>query len=194
MPKRILDTSQLKKRLHRLHNVSDKHRTVIKQAGDAQHAAKKAIFAIHRGDVAGATTLLTESKKSLLQLQKKYAQADLLSEGSFKAALEEYAEAVFLSQHIAGETIGTLKSITMPDDVYIAGLGDVPGELYRLAVRDATKGDEQAVYRHAEAAAEVVSVLVGLDLTKYLRTKTDQAKQALHKIEQVLYDLELRRQ
>lgn len=176
----------------RMHKSATKHRDIIKAGGDAQHMAKQAIFALHRNDQKTAIQKLTIAKKGLLSLQKKYTQQELLSEGSYRASLEEYVEAELLVEYTRGNAIGPIEALVVTDDIYLAGLGDVPGELYRFAVRDVTGGDTDVVMRHAQTAAAIVEVLVSMDLTKYLRTKTDQAKQALHRLEKVQYELALR--
>ena len=64
-----------------------------------------------------------------------------------------------------------------------------PGELYRYAIKSATEKNFKAVKKCYDAAAEIIGELVDMDLTGYNRQKFDQAKQALHKLEQVVYEV-----
>lgn len=168
-------------------------REVIKTAGDALHLAKRAIFALQRGDQAEAGTKLAGAEKALAGLAKRYRKdAGLLAEGSHQAALEEYVEARLFYQFVTTGKIGVIKGLVISDDSYVAGLCDVPGELYRYAIRAATARDFATVKQCAAAADEIIGELVEFNLTSYLRTKFDQAKQALHKLEQVVYETSLR--
>jgi predicted translin family RNA/ssDNA-binding protein len=172
---------------------ADKRREVIKVAGDAQQHAKKAIFALQRDDKPGAVVRLDESKKMLLELNKKFKSDDsLFDEGAYKAALEEYVEAVLFNYFITAKEIGSVKGLSVSANTYIGGLCDVPGELYRYAIKSATEKNFKEVTRCYETAEEIIGELVDMDLTGYNRQKFDQAKQALHKLEQVVYEVSLR--
>lgn len=170
-----------------------KRRDVIKVAGDAQQMAKKAIFARQRDDAASAKELLKTSGNLLAELNKKYkTEPDLFTEGSYRSALEEYAEAVFFSQFLAGATIGEIKGLPVDSDTLVGGLCDLPGELLRYAIKSATERNFAMVKKCHTAAEEIVAELVDMDLTGYNRQKFDQAKQALHKLEQVVYEVSLK--
>jgi len=166
---------------------------VIKQSGDAQQHAKKAIFALQRDDIKVAEENLALSKKILQNLVKKFMKVKgLLEEGSYKAAREEYVEAVLFSQFHVGEKLNEIKDIKVDDDAFISGLCDIPGELYRYAIKSATERNFKKVKECYKLAEEIIGELVGMDLTGYNRQKFDQAKQALHKLEVVVYELSLR--
>ncbi len=172
---------------------ADKRREVIKVSGDAQQHAKKAIFALQRDDKTGALERLEESKKLLLELNKKFKNDEaLFDEGAYKAALEEYVEAILFNYFFTAKEIGPVKALAVSANVYIGGLCDVPGELYRYAIKSATEKKFKEVKRCYEMAEEIIGELVDMDLTGYNRQKFDQAKQALHKLEQVVYEVSLR--
>src|SRR5690606_32348363 len=113
------------------------------------------------------------------------------NEGSFRAAMEEYVEAYLFFQFIQDKTIGKV-DILVPADVYVAGLCDVPGELYRYAVQLGTDKKLDETKACATVAQDIVGELTAFNLTKYLRTKFDQAKSAVKKIEYIVYELSLR--
>lgn len=170
-----------------------KRRQIIKESGDALHHAKRAIFALHRGNQGEATAKLAEAKGMLHAIEQRHKKEPLLlHEGSYHAALEEYVEATLLHDFVAGKKMAKIMTPRIDGDIYLAGLCDVPGELYRLAIKAATARDMQLVKHCAEAADEIIGALIEFDLTSYLRTKFDQAKQANHKLEQVVYEVSLR--
>jgi translin len=188
-----VDSQYIKKLRNDLHEHARMRRDVIKYSGDSLHHAKRAIFSLHRGDAEEAKKKLSDAYKGLNGLHKKYkGKPKFTEEGSYKAALEEYVEARLFFQFIQNGKIGHIKGMSVPTEVYIAGLCDLPGELYRYAVRCAASGDEREVELCEQAASDIIGELIEFDLTKYLRTKFDQAKNALQKLEIVMYELSLR--
>ncbi len=177
-----------------LHTYAEKRRDVIKLSGDALHLSKRAIFSMHRGDMKEAEIKLADAKKLLLSVHTKFkAVPELLTEGSYHAGMEEYVEAVLLHQFLKTGKLGEeLKGLDVPRDVFLAGLCDVPGELYRYAIRAATEHNLDLVNACNTMAQDIVESLTEFEFTKYLRTKFDQAKQAAHKLEYVVYEVSLR--
>ncbi|MCX6780113.1 MAG: hypothetical protein NT034_02955 [Candidatus Magasanikbacteria bacterium] len=172
---------------------AQKRREVIKMSGDAQQHSKKAIFALQRDDKAGADERFALAKTLFLDLEKKFKkEPGLLDEGSYRAALEEYVEAVLFHDFIAGKSVGKIKNIGIDSDAYISGLCDVPGELYRYAIKSATARDFEMTKKCFGYAQEIIGELIDMDLTGYHRNKFDQAKQALHKLQEVVYEVSLR--
>lgn len=168
-------------------------REVIKLSDDALHFAKRAIFAMHRDDMKEAQIKLSESKKKLKEVVMRYSKNERAkNEGSYKAALEEYVEAVLLHQFLTTGKIGEVTEMNISAESYIAGLTDVPGELYRYAIKSATEQNVKMVEECAVMAQEIVGELIEFNLTSYLRNKFDQAKSAVQKIEKVVYELSLR--
>jgi predicted translin family RNA/ssDNA-binding protein len=169
---------------------------VIKIAGDAQGASKRAIFALHRDDVAGADALFAEAGEALAKIQALCATTPGLSEeGSYRAALEEYAEAALYRDYVKTGAVSALTGLPakLDDDAYLGGLSDLTGELQRRQVKAATEGRVEEVRKATAAIQEIVEALLAMDLGGYLRTKFDQAKNSLRRAEDVLYEVTLRR-
>lgn len=169
---------------------------LIHLAGDAQSASKRAIFALHRDDLAGADRLLDAAGTALRSIQDLAAKTDGLGgEGSYRAALEEYAEAALYRDFVKTGRVGALAGLpaAIDDDAYLGGLSDLTGELQRRQVRFATDGGIEEVRRIKETIGEVVESLLKMDLGGYLRTKFDQARNSLRRAEDVLYETTLRR-
>lgn len=189
----MLDTTYLQKIKKNLHSYALLRRDVINHSGDALHHAKRAIFSMHRGDLKEAKKKISDAERILKQLVKKHGKhAEMKMEGSYKAALEEYVEATLLYQFMTKKTIGKISSLGISEEVYLAGLCDVPGELYRLAIRAAANSNIDLVRASEAMASEIIGELIEFDLTKYLRTKFDQARMAHQKLEIVMYELSIR--
>lgn len=189
----MLQKTYLKKVGKDLLAYSAKRRDVIKMTGDALHLSKRAIFAMHRDNMKEATQKIAEAEKIFKDLNKKYSKdSRIKEEGSYKAGIEEYVEAVLFHQFLSTGKIGEIKSLPITPNSYIAGLCDVPGELYRYAIKSATNRDLDMVKKCSEMAQEITGELIEFNLTSYLRNKFDQAKSAVQKIEKVVYELSLK--
>ena len=84
------------------------------------------------------------------------------------------------------------QKINIEPEIYIGGLCDVPGEIYRYAVRAATEHKNSLVKLCLSTSEKIIDSLFDMNLTGYSRQKFDQAKSAHSKLEQIVYDLSLR--
>ncbi|MEI8361017.1 MAG: hypothetical protein WCG01_02730 [bacterium] len=168
-------------------------REIIGLSADALHKSKIAIFTMHRGQFNEAKILLLEIETIFKNLEKNFKQSPgLRYEGSYRAALEEYAEAkIFCELAIKGQA-SAIKEIKIDFDTYLAGLCDATGEMVRLATKEATNGNLEEVTKIKDLVTEVIGELVVFNLTSYLRTKYDQAKTNLRRLEQMVYEIKLR--
>ena len=94
---------------------------------------------------------------------------------------------------MAGEKVDKIKGINLNIDSYLGGLCDLTGELVRQAINRAAKGNFEEVGKMKKIINEIMVELVEFDMTGYLRTKYDQAKNNLRKIEQNEYEVRMRK-
>jgi len=186
-----------KKFIEQLKKEFDTHagqtRQIISLANVVLHDAKKAIFSLHRDDISGAAKTLKEVEEILKNLEKKFSFNRLMEEGSYKAAVEEYVEAKMFWLVLTGKKIDKIKEIEIDYEGYLGGLCDLIGELVRLCIKLATAGKVQEVKKIHQIADDIMAELVEYDMRSYLRTKYDQAKGHLRKIEQINYEINLRK-
>ena len=168
-------------------------RQIISLSNLVLHDAKKAIFSLHRDDISGAAATLNEVETILKNLEKKFGFSRLSEEGSYKAAVEEYVEAKMFFLVITGKKIDKIKDLELDYESYLGGLSDLIGVLVRWAIKMATAGKIEEVKKIHVIADEVMAELIEFDMRSYLRTKYDQAKGHLRKIEQINYEVNLRR-
>jgi predicted translin family RNA/ssDNA-binding protein len=167
-------------------------REIIGFAAKAQNASKRAIFAIQREDDAGAKALLAEAEDAFEAIRERVgANARLAHEGSYRAALEEYAEARFLAQLAWKGELSALEGLD--EETQIGGLCDAAGEVVRLMVRAATDGRDKEARGLKSRLDRLMEGLDAMDYSGYLRTKYDQARAHFRKAEDILYDLSLKR-
>ncbi|MCI0478964.1 hypothetical protein L0Y59_00260 [Candidatus Uhrbacteria bacterium] len=168
-------------------------RAIHEHASALITASKRSIFALQRDDVRAADAEL-RTAAAAFRAGAALVRRDvaLSSDGPWLAALEEHCEALLFHRFV---THGTVEDADLPvtdPETVIGGLSDVVGEFARLAVLKATAGDRDAVEALYVSGGKVVGVLLAMDLTGNLRTKFDQSKNALRKLEEIRYELSRR--
>ncbi len=171
------------------------YRELVAGSNAALNAAKRAIFALHRGDAKGGAVLVAESERILTGFEPLFKKEPLLrSEGAYRAGVEEFVEANLFAQFLDRKPLGRLAGLGEVDaELYLGGLSDLTGELVRYAMSRATAHDDKEVRRAKETLDAVMEFLIGLDLTGYLRTKFDQAKNSARRMDEIMYDRSLRK-
>jgi predicted translin family RNA/ssDNA-binding protein len=169
-------------------------RKLVELSAQAQHLSKQAIFTAQRGELVEARQLLASAVSLLKQGQalcRKVGELEYL--GSYRASLEEFVEAELFTSYLATGKLVRVTQFTVAPEVYLGGLSDMLGELVRYAVKLATVGKRAEVDRLAELVTQVVGELAAMNMTGSLRSKFDQAKQHLRRLEDIRYDLSVRR-
>ena len=168
-------------------------RQIISLSNVVLYDSKRVIFSLHRGDDKKAGQSLAEIEKILIKLEKKFGYTRLAQEGAYKAGAEEYVEAKMFYKLTSGEKVEAIKGLEINAESYLSGICDLTGELVRQAVNRAAQGKYKEVAKIKNMIDEIMSELVEFDMTGYLRTKYDQAQNNLRKIEQINYDLAVKR-
>jgi predicted translin family RNA/ssDNA-binding protein len=169
-------------------------RQIISLSNTILHDSKRIIFILHRQEIKKAEALLDQVEKTLKDLEKKFGYVRLFQEGAYKAGAEEYVEAKMFFQVITGKKIDEIKEIKLDLDSYLGGICDLTGELTRKAINEAAAGNLDEIEKIKEIINEIMAQLVEFDMTGYLRTKYDQARNSLKKIEQIDYEIKIRKQ
>ncbi|HPY08708.1 MAG: translin family protein [Patescibacteria group bacterium] len=167
-------------------------RQIINASNNLLFEAKKIIFLLQRQDFKEAEKKFAELESLFKNLAKKFGLERLKKEGTYKAAAEEYLEAKTLFLVIKKKKIGPIKDLVFDYEAYLGGICDLIGELVRYATNQAAKGKFAEVYKIKKTAEEIMAQLIDFDLTGYLRTKYDQARGHLRKLEQMAYEIRLR--
>ncbi|MFA6994856.1 MAG: hypothetical protein WC249_00390 [Patescibacteria group bacterium] len=167
-------------------------RQIISASNSILFEAKKTIFALQRQDFQVAETKLNEIEKSLETLENRFGVDRLRREGAYKAAAEEYLEGKTFYLIIKNKKITETKKLHLDYEGYLGGICDLIGELVRFATNQAASGKFSEVAKIKKIADDIMTQLVDFDLTGYLRTKYDQARGHLRKLEQMAYEIKLR--
>lgn len=172
---------------------NNERRQIISLANVILHDSKRVIFSLHRNDLKKAEESFKEIEGLIDKLDKKFGFKRVYEEGSYKAAVEEYVEAKMLYNVLTGNKVDAIKGVKLTYESYLGGICDTTGELVRRAVNEAAKGNIEEVEKINKIINDIMAELVEFDMTGYLRTKYDQARGNLRKIEQVNYEIKIRK-
>ncbi len=167
-------------------------RQIISASNGILFEAKKTIFSLQRQDFKTAETKITEMEKALANLEKRFGADRLKKEGAYKAAAEEYLEGKTFYLIIKKKEINPSAGLSLDYESYLGGICDLIGELVRYATNQAAKGKFAEVAKIKKAAEDIMAQLIDFDMTGYLRTKYDQARGHLRKLEQMAYEIKMR--
>ena len=171
---------------------NSERRQIISASNNILFQAKKIIFSLHKSDFKKAETSLKEMETDFLALEKKFGADRLNKEGAFKAAAEEYMEAKTFFWIIKDKKIEKVKDLNFEYEAYLGGVCDMVGELVRYATNQAAQGKFAVVAKVKKKAEIIMEELADFDMTSYLRTKYDQARGHLRKLEQMAYEIKLK--
>jgi predicted translin family RNA/ssDNA-binding protein len=180
--------------LHKDYAASEgERRQIISASNIVLHNSKRAIFSLHRGEVTIAESSIKEIEEEIGKLNKRFGWIRLNQEGAYRASIEEFVEAKTFLMVITGQKLDKFKGLSLPHEAYLGGICDLTGELVRRAVNLAAAGQADEAVKIKAVISDILAELVQFDMGGYLRTKYDQAKTNMRKIEQVHYELMLRR-
>lgn len=167
-------------------------RQIISASNNILFEAKKTIFALQRQDFKTAEVKLIDIEKALKNLAQNFGIDRLHREGAYKAAAEEYLEGKVLYAAVKNKKIEAVPGLVLDYEAYLGGICDMVGELVRYATNQAASGKFTEVAKTKKIAEEIMAQLIDFDMTGYLRTKYDQARGHLRKLEQMAYEIKLR--
>ncbi len=169
----------------------------IKKARDVIKLSGWSITAVHKGDLREAKEFLAKAEKSvrdLLDLVKGYPE--IYYSGAIYNAVSEYVEARVFLDIITGEELKDPSALGVQPVPYLQGLGDVVGELRRLALERVRVDDYETAWKILDAMESIYYEIRKLDYPEALapgvRHKADVARRLIDDTKALITDLEKR--
>ncbi len=172
-----------------LDEFEEQREKVIALSREILKLSKLTIYSLQRNDLKSAEKSSAQMTAAFKKLPK-----DLYDAGIQKVAVQEYVEAMTLLHLMKGSSLPTRKMLEVESEDYLMGLCDLTGELVRKAVQDVTHDRPD----DAKKIHSFVDELYG-EFLKFnprngeLRKKIDSIKWNLKKLDEVAYDLKMRR-
>jgi translin len=169
----------------------------IKRARDVIKASGWAITAVHKGNLEEALKYLEEAEiavRDLLNMVKDYPE--LYYSGMVYNAVSEYVEARVFIDIITGKGLKGPLELGVQPVPYLQGLGDVVGELRRLALEYVRRENFKTAWRLLEIMEAIYFELRRFDypeaIAPGIRHKADVARRLVDDTKAMLIDLEKR--
>jgi len=156
-----------------------------------------AITEIHKGNVDKALEYLGECEektRKLLNMLSSYP--DLLYSGMVYNCVSEYVEARLFIDLITGNRLRGPEELGVPPVPYLQGLGDLVGEIKRVALELVRLEEYGIAWRLLQIAEHIYLLLRGLDypdaIAPGIRRKADIARRVVDDLKAMLVDLDSR--
>lgn len=178
----------------KIEEFDEQREVLIKASRDVLRFSKQTISTLQRNDIKEAEKLMKDVEKTLSKCREIVDKdMKLQTVGAYSEALQEYTEAKTLFGFLKGK-IPETEELKVPYEDYLMGLCDLTGELSRMAVISAINSDNKKVQKIRDVVDEIYVFFCSLDMRNgELRKKADAIKWNLKKIEEVLYDLKIKR-
>lgn len=185
----MLNTAEFKTMLKEMEDFESKREKTISLSREVITISKRVIYAIHREDLKEAEALVSQIKKKALSLDIKSYDTDIN-----KVALQEYVEAMCLYSFVKTGNLESKKNLKVNAETYLSGLADLTGEASRLAVNNVIRNKPESIEKIRTLVNDIYGEFLKLNLrNSSLRRKSDSIKHNLKRIDEVLYDIKLRK-
>ncbi len=153
---------------------------VMSRARRARVLSKQAIIRTHNGALEDAESRLQEARELLEEMKIIVDDyPELRRFDQVNAAKEEYSEACIIHALTSSGAFPNPEEVGVSMNVYILGLGDVPGELRRQALDALRVGDMELAEARLETMESIYLSLISMEeapMLKGLRRKMDIAR------------------
>ena len=187
----MLNKQEFRKIRQEMHGIDTKREEIIQTSREIITVSKQIIYAAQRNDLKSAELSIKKIKEGIKKLKKIMIPVDT---NISSVAMQEYVEAISFYEFVKNKKIPTKASLGVSAEEYLSGLCDLTGELVRKAVYDVIhkKFDEAAKIK--ELVHDIYGEFLHLHLRNgELRKKSDSIKWNLKKLEEVMYDISMKR-
>ncbi|MDD5178132.1 MAG: hypothetical protein PHT54_02525 [Candidatus Nanoarchaeia archaeon] len=177
------DFSNIRKDLVKLDNKREK--TII-ISRDTIKLSKLIINLIHREELDKCKSYIAKIKESVAKLDD--------SEGIARAAKQEYAEALTFYYIVKENKLPTRREIKIDTESYLLGVCDLTGELVRRGINLVIKNRYDDAEKIKKLVDDIYTEFLTFNLRNgELRKKFDSIKYNLKKLEEVMYDVKVKK-
>ncbi len=173
-----------------MHKIDLKREEVIQTSRELINLSKQIIYAAQRNDLTAAASVVKKIKDKVKKLKKINISADTNINA---VAFQEYVEAIAFYEFVKNGKIPAKTSLGVSAEDYLSGLCDLTGELVRKAIYDVIHKKFDEAEKIKELVHEIYGEFLKFNLRNgELRKKSDSIKWNLKKLEEVMYDIEMK--
>ncbi|MBI1935491.1 hypothetical protein HYS31_03545 [Candidatus Woesearchaeota archaeon] len=186
----MLNRQEFSKIRKEMHNLDLKREDVIQTSREVITISKQIIYAAQRNDMKEAESAIKKINEKVRKLKK----VNILTDTNISSvAFQEYVEAISFYEFVKSGKIPTKAGLGVSAENYLSGLCDLTGELVRKAIYDVIHKKFGEAKRIKELVHDIYGEFLKLHLRNgELRKKSDSIKWNLKKLEEVMYDIEMK--
>ena len=163
---------------------------IIQLSRNIIKTSKLVIYAVQRGNMNEAEKNVKKIKEQMKTLPKD----SNFDTGIASVAKQEYVEALTFYHYIKNDKLVTSEELHVGTYEYLLGICDLSGELMRKAVNLVIKDKIPEAEKIRDVVDEIYHEFLNFNLRNgELRKKSDQIKWNLEKLEDMMYNLKLKR-
>ena len=184
----------LRKSIKKYQETQDLVYGVQKLSNKIRAKSKEAIALLRREDKKESEKIIKEVE-NLFKLINKIAEEnkELKNQSFYKEAVEEYIEAITFLNFLRKPAKKIPDFIEVKPEEVISGICDFTGELVRRAITIASPKNLKELVLYKKTVEDVAKELTKIGFRGKLRQKYDEVERNLRKIEDILYDIKLKK-
>lgn len=190
----MINKKDLEKIKREIESFEELRERIIIDSREILHHSKNAIHSIHRNKLDDADVLLKKAREVVVVLNTHIKKDPSLGfVGAYRSSIQEYVEAACYYAFVKSRKLLTRDELEVDYEDYLLGLCDLTGELARRAVVCATHRDVKQLDEIKSLIEGIYDFFISINLRDWdLRKKADAIKWNLKKLEDIMYDLNLR--
>ncbi|HLG23628.1 MAG TPA: hypothetical protein VI564_01725 [Candidatus Nanoarchaeia archaeon] len=168
-----------------------KREETIQLSRETISISKQIIYAAQRNDFKTAQDAIKKIKANVGKLKNIKVGLDT---NMNSVAIQEYVEAITFYSFVKDKKLLTRSSLGVSAEDYLCGLCDLTGELVRKAVYEVIHKNYDEATRIKELVDQIYGEFLKLSMRNgELRKKSDSIKWNLKKLEEIMYDISIKR-
>lgn len=187
----MLDRKEFEQLRKDLECANKNRESIIRLSRDITSLSKRTIYNLHRNEIETVERLIKEMDKKFQQI--KAIANEKTNPGSLKTAIIEYVEAMSYYYFIKERRLIKRSELGVNAELFLLGLCDLAGELFRKAVLSAIDGKTKIVKDIHAFLNELHGEMLFFDFVNgELRKRFDSIKYAIKNIDKLMLELKLK--
>jgi len=184
----------IKKSIEEYQKKQDLIYNLQKLSDQVRARSKKVIALLRRDNIKEGKKIIIEIEDIIKEINKIFKKNKILTgQNSYKEGIEEYIEAITFFNFLTKSKKGIPDFVRIESEEIVSGICDFTGELVRKAITIASVENLKQLSFYKKVIEEIVDELTKIGFRGKLRQKYDEVERNLKKIENILYDIKLKK-
>ena len=184
----------IKKSIREYQKKQDLIYNLQKLSNQIRAKSKKVIALLRRDNIKEGKKIIIEIENIIKQINKIFKKnKSLIGQNSYKEGIEEYIEAITFFNFLTKSKKRIPNFVRVESEEIVGGICGFTGELVRKAITIASVENLKQLFFYKKVVEKIAEELTKIGFRGKLRQKYDQVERNLKKIENILYDIKLKK-